>query len=52
MNGDGPNCPEQQVNPVAEHVRDNRIGHLYPCAGCGHVRSTNREFDAYGQEAA
>ncbi|WP_329542740.1 hypothetical protein [Streptomyces sp. NBC_01358] len=47
-----PNWPQQQVNLVAEHVRGNQISHLYRCAGCGHVRSTNRDSDAYGQEVA
>ncbi|WP_187284965.1 hypothetical protein [Streptomyces sp. OR43] len=52
MTDNCPNCPQQQVNPVAEDIRGTQVSHLYRCAGCGHIWSTNRDADAYGQEAA
>lgn len=52
MNDNCPNGDREQVAPIAENIRGNQISHLYQCAGCGHIWSTNRDLDAYGQEAA
>ncbi|MFJ3089084.1 hypothetical protein [Streptomyces sp. NPDC086838] len=52
MTDNCPNCPQQDVAPVAEHNRGQQTSHLYQCPTCGHVWSTNRDLGAYGQAAA
>ena len=51
MTDNCPNCPLQDVEPMAEHDRGTEVSHLYRCAGCGHVWSTNRDLGAYGEAA-
>ncbi|MFE7237234.1 hypothetical protein [Streptomyces sp. NPDC057580] len=47
-----PNCTRRGTAPITEHQDGDQVSHLYRCAGCGHVWSTNRDLRFYGKEAA
>ncbi|NEB42316.1 hypothetical protein [Streptomyces sp. SID14515] len=51
MTDNCPNCPQQHVQPVAEHERGDQVSHLYHCPACGATWSTNRDLRAYGEAA-
>ena len=51
MNDNCPRCPWENVAPITELRDGTQVSHLYRCAGCGHVWSTNRDLGAYGEAA-
>ncbi|WP_328903238.1 hypothetical protein OHR86_27955 [Streptomyces sp. NBC_00441] len=50
MTDNCPQCPQEGVAPAAEDHRNNQVSHLYRCAGCGHIWSTNRDLGVYGYD--
>ncbi|MFI2354734.1 hypothetical protein ACH5AG_08605 [Streptomyces anulatus] len=51
MTDNCPNCPQQRVEPAAEHRGETQVSHLYRCPRCGVTWSTNRDLDAYREAA-
>ncbi|MFB7548555.1 hypothetical protein [Streptomyces sp. NPDC056154] len=55
MTDNCPTCDKEHIAPIAKGIRGDQVSHLYRCAGCGHIWSTNRDLRFYGyddQEAA